>query len=301
MLNVVLSNHPRPPHIIYSHRIARAPVMAEVDQIIRERLITHESVVGGTPSIINTTKRFFQFSEAVQSQDTPSILAYNQLLTEVSRYEFDLQSGAVVQNTCTREMEQYAKIEAEVEDDISKTQRDIEKLKSTLQQERLRRQQKEEYETISRIINTHRPRKQLQKEIAELETRLESLNADAKEASEKVEVRQKQLHLFLSSMQELSSLWKEMEEDSNGSENGGGGGGGMAGEQGTGKGSGVGGFNDDMEDDEDEDEDDERRYHRGANDEEEDVVMGDGEEEEEEEEGEEEVEEEVGEDGEILE
>jgi chromosome segregation ATPase len=183
-------------------------------------------------------------------------LAYHQLLTELSRYEFDLQSGAVVENTCGRELKQYAKMESEVEHAISDTQNDIEALKKTLQQERIRRQQKEEYETISRIINTHRPRDALQKEIAALEAKLNLLNSDAEDASKKVEVRQKQLHLFLSSMQELSSLWAE---ESNAHE-------------GTQKGGGAISMsrlpspsNDEMDEDDEEDEDDiERCWYRGA-------------------------------------
>ena len=40
---------------------------ATIESIISDRLITHESVVGANqPSIQNTTKRFFQFSETVQ-------------------------------------------------------------------------------------------------------------------------------------------------------------------------------------------------------------------------------------------
>ena len=250
-----------------------------VEQIINERLITHESVVGANePSIQNTTKRFFQFSEAVQQQSKndseedradKSLLAYHQLLTELSRYEFDLQSGAVVENTCGRELKQYAKMESEVEHAISDTQNDIEALKKTLQQERIRRQQKEEYETISRIINTHRPRDALQKEIAALEAKLNLLNSDAEDASKKVEVRQKQLHLFLSSMQELSSLWAE---ESNAHE-------------GTQKGGGAISMsrlpspsNDEMdEDDEEDEEDNDRSRYRGAEEEEEEVNV-DGEE-----------------------
>jgi chromosome segregation ATPase len=228
----------------------------QVENVIAERLITHESVVGANePSIQNTTKRFFQFSETIQgdeSKDKKTDVAYHQLLTEISRYEFDLQSGAVVQNTCARELKQYSKIESEIESAISQTQGDIEKLKSTLKQERLRRQQKEEYETISRIINTHRPRDALQKDIAALETRLDSLNTDAEDASSKVEVRQKQLHLFLSSMQELSSLWAEDQGDVS--------------INGSGKASPrlPNPSNDEMDEDDDDEEDDDRRYHRGA-------------------------------------
>ena len=231
----------------------------DVETIIKERLITHESVVGAqAPSIQNTTKRFFQFSESVQSSDTNNDVAYHKLLTEISRYEFDLQSGAVVQNTCTRELEQYSTTEADIESSISNTQRDINELKSTLQQERLRRQQKEEYETISRIINTHRPRDALQKEIAALETRLHSLNKDATDASNQVEIRQKQMHLFLNSMQELSSLWSELDDGS------------MAGLglDTNGKSSPRSGLpmgsNDERDDDEEEEDRDNRRNRRGG-------------------------------------
>ena len=252
---------------------------ATIESIISDRLITHESVVGANqPSIQNTTKRFFQFSETVQqskedvedakASNSPStLLAYHQLLTEISRYEFDLQSGAVVQKTCDRELEQYGKMDAGIHKTIEETQGEIEKLKKTLQQERLRRQQKEEYETISRIINSHRPRDDLEKDIANLKAKLDSLNKDAEEVDSKVDIRQKQLHLFLSSMQELSSLWAEQESIESGGDS-------------SNKMSSRTGDNrlplpsNDEREEEEEEEDDDRRYHRGTEEVEEEVAEG---------------------------
>ena len=112
------------------------------------------------------------------------------------------------------ELAHYAELEASIEGAITKTQEDIVHLKETLLNERLRRQHKEEYETVSRIINKHRPRKDLEADIAKLRGKMEELEGDHREVSNQIDMRRKQFHLLMHSIQELKSAMSNSSDGS---------------------------------------------------------------------------------------
>lgn len=199
--------------------------MTSLADIVEDRLTTRESVVGANePSLGNIAKHFFRFEAAASDTvkaagkaDSAECLrreavAYHDLLKALSRYEFHIQSGAVVQDTCKKEIEHYVSSESNVEEDIKQTELEIEELKNVLQIEQMRRAQKVERENLARLVNTHRTHEDLEAELAALEKRQEKIDVEAALASEAVSMRQRQVRLLLASLQELKSMWENDEK-----------------------------------------------------------------------------------------
>lgn len=196
--------------------------MTSLAAIVEDRLTTRESVVGANePSLGNVAKHLFRFeaaaldvvSETDEARASQCLrqeaMAYHELLKAISRYESHVQSGAVVQETCEKEIEHYAKSASKVEDEITQTQVEIEELKSVLQLEQVRRAQKAERENLASLVNKHRTHADLEAELTALEKRLEKLDAESSLASEAVSMRQRQVRLLLASLQELKSMWED--------------------------------------------------------------------------------------------
>jgi THO complex subunit 7 len=92
------------------------------------------------------------------------------------------------------------------ETSIESTKREIEELKVQLEQERVVRQHKEEYEAIARLINELPARQDTENAIAALEGDLSELERDENSLQQKMDLRTKQFHLLLHTVQDLQQM-----------------------------------------------------------------------------------------------
>ena len=95
-----------------------------------------------------------------------------------------------------REQQRYLEASEETTDAIQQAKQDIDDLKTQLKNERLVRQQKEDYETLATLINKHRPRDELEQEIAGLKESLGKLEAENGAVGEQIEHRGSNLRSF---------------------------------------------------------------------------------------------------------
>ena len=198
-----------------------------MDHIVESRLTARESVVGAyEPSLTQVAQRYFRFAAAADAavagggdssgagaaaRQQEALRTYNELLEALSRYEFDVRAGSIVERTSVREIEAYAAAGAQAERDIEVTRHEMDALHAKLEAAHEQRRNKAECEEIAAAVNRLRPRRDLEADVREIEGRLAEINGEAALATDAVSMRQRQVRLLLASLQELTCLWEEEE------------------------------------------------------------------------------------------
>ncbi|KAF1322233.1 Tho complex subunit, partial [Globisporangium splendens] len=192
--------------------------MADEDVVIRRRLLTRTSTLGKTglkrcaENLLALLDGFVDDSVDAEKckQDTDA------LFWEMEQLEFEANKTDILGFTSQRELEAYETLNAEIDASIEKVSKEIEELKAKVHVEKTIRAYKEEYESISRVINELPSRKEIAAEIAVEEKRLSDATDTIKGVDSKLDLRTKQFALLMSTIQNLKATLDEdveMEEE----------------------------------------------------------------------------------------
>jgi len=178
----------------------------EEENIIRQRLIAKEP----TLKLKKITQKFLNFASSQSSDECTKI--YHELLGMLLQFQFNVSKDQIVANTSEREIDYYDKLYQERTRDIERVKTEIAQLKIELDKEKQIRKNKEEYESLAKIINDYPTRSETEKEISELKRGLEALEDESSSLNTKIELRSKQFQLFLHAVQELQTELQEEQE-----------------------------------------------------------------------------------------
>mmetsp|Transcript_35415 Transcript_35415/g.67781 ORF Transcript_35415/g.67781 Transcript_35415/m.67781 type:complete len:210 (+) Transcript_35415:72-701(+) len=184
------------------------------DSIIRTRLITRTQVANvnnaQTP-LYKLTRRYVAFCQAAMGEDKVLLgEAYQAFLKELAIFELQFQRLEAVKAANYREQAQYAADSGKLDENIETMQKEMLQLKAQLEQARVERNHKGEYEIMRKLCMDHPQRSQTRKEIGTLEKELRELELQSDNAASILELRKKQFALLLHAADELQ---KELEED----------------------------------------------------------------------------------------
>lgn len=176
---------------------------------MKQRLLAKEGVLR------RCLKKYVALRSSVRRQDLADCkVKCDDLNKELDTWEFSIGKAAVISDCNTREITEYEEVLRQIELSITGTQKEIEELKVQLEKERILRQQKEEYEAISRLINELPPRADTEQELAKLNMELSELNEEGSALQSKMDLRSKQFHLLLHTVQDLQTIIAQEEDSS---------------------------------------------------------------------------------------
>ena len=101
----------------------------------------------------------------------------------------------------------------EVQKEIAEAREEIASCKVELQQAKRIRKNRQEYDGLARVIETHPDRKQSQAETDQLKQELSNLEETKIKLARKLDVRAKQLHALIHSIHVLQQILEEDEDD----------------------------------------------------------------------------------------
>lgn len=97
----------------------------------------------------------------------------------------------------------------EIEKEIAEARKDIASCKIELQQAKRIRKNRQEYDALARVIETHPDRKKSQAETNELEQEISKLEEIKNSLARKLDLRAKQLHALIHSVHVLQQILQE--------------------------------------------------------------------------------------------
>ncbi|XP_057296472.1 THO complex subunit 7 homolog [Hydractinia symbiolongicarpus] len=184
------------------------------DDIIRRRLLYDGDGTGEEKRITTILKTIIKWSTA-DFDDEERNLTYQKIVALLRQCEYSMTKHHLAYLMNTEERDNYEKLYQQIQGKIVEAKKDIALCKEELQQAKIIRRNKQEYDSLARIIEKHPERKITEREIQSLEKEISELNARMHKLMQKLEMRQKQFHVLVYSVQLLQQI---LEDDDDGSE-----------------------------------------------------------------------------------
>eukprot|EP00271_Cylindrocystis_brebissonii_P006164 TRINITY_DN1879_c0_g1_i1.p1 TRINITY_DN1879_c0_g1~~TRINITY_DN1879_c0_g1_i1.p1 ORF type:complete len:276 (-),score=63.56 TRINITY_DN1879_c0_g1_i1:534-1361(-) len=185
----------------------------EDDSIIRKRLLSRTTVTRGDPPLKKLMKRFSSFIGDVSKDGAAAAgeggggtdveRSAKAFLLELQSFQLPLERTRTVVETNQREQENFRGLQLQLDLQIQEALLEIEAKKGELEEERVKRRQREEYETIREEIVRLRPRADTKAAIEELKADIDQLEKENAAAAAATEVRKKQFALLMNTIDAL--------------------------------------------------------------------------------------------------
>ncbi|XP_043933926.1 THO complex subunit 7 homolog isoform X3 [Protopterus annectens] len=180
------------------------------DEVIRKRLLIDGDGAGDDRRINLLVKTFFKWCNSGSHEEGYS--QYERMLGILAQCEFSMGKTLLVYDMNLREMENYEKIYKETESNIMAAHEKIAECKKQIQQAKRIRKNRQEYDALARVIQTHPDRHETLKQLEALGKELQHLSRIKESVEDKLELRRKQFHVLLSTIRELQQTLENDEK-----------------------------------------------------------------------------------------
>ncbi|XP_058488652.1 THO complex subunit 7 homolog isoform X5 [Solea solea] len=169
------------------------------DEVIRKRLLIDGDGAGDDRRINVLLKSFTKWC----SSPGPPEDFTQRMLGTLAQCEFSMGKTMMVYNMNLREMENYEDIYRNIEQNITSAHEKITDCKKEIQRAKRIRKNRQEYDALAKIIQQHPDRHETLKQLEALDKELQQLSNIKDRVDAKLELRKKQFHVLLSTIQEL--------------------------------------------------------------------------------------------------
>ncbi|KAG0716430.1 THO complex subunit 7 [Chionoecetes opilio] len=128
---------------------------------------------------------------------------YDRLLTQLATIEHSSLKWKSIVDMNNEEIKNYETLREETSTNVEKACVAIDDAKQELEEARQVRRNRLEYDALARLIKEHPPRSDTANKLAHLTQHLHSLKSKRDQLEEKISLRQKQLHVLVTSLHQL--------------------------------------------------------------------------------------------------
>lgn len=172
------------------------------DEVIRKRLLIDGDGAGDDRRINVLLKSFTKWCNSTGSPEE-GFTQYQRMLGTLAQCEFSMGKTLLVYDMNLREMENYEKIYTDIEQNITSAHDKISECKKEIQRAKRIRKNRQEYDALAKVIQQHPDRHETLKQLEALDKELQQLSHIKENVEDKLELRKKQFHVLLSTIQEL--------------------------------------------------------------------------------------------------
>uniref|UniRef100_A0AAQ4PIW4 THO complex 7 n=1 Tax=Gasterosteus aculeatus aculeatus TaxID=481459 RepID=A0AAQ4PIW4_GASAC len=140
---------------------------------------------------------------------------YQRMMGILAQCEFSMGKTLMVYDMNLREMENYEKIYTNIEQNITSAHDKIAECKKEIQRAKRIRKNRQEYDALAKVIQQHPDRHETLKQLEALDKELQQLSHIKENVDAKLELRKKQFHVLLSTIQELQQTLENDEKSDN--------------------------------------------------------------------------------------
>ncbi|XP_023649745.1 THO complex subunit 7 homolog isoform X1 [Paramormyrops kingsleyae] len=181
------------------------------DEVIRKRLLIDGDGAGDDRRINVLLKSFTKWCNSGGSPEE-GFTQYQRMLGTLAQCEFSMGKTVLVYNMNLREMENYEKIYADIEQSITSAHDKIAECKKEILRAKRIRKNRQEYDALAKVIQQHPDRHETMKQLKALDKELQQLSRIKENVEDKLELRKKQFHVLLSTIRELQQTLENDEK-----------------------------------------------------------------------------------------
>lgn len=138
---------------------------------------------------------------------------YQRIMSQLSQCEYAITKHHLAYEMNVAERLNYENLYGRIESQIEETRAEISTCKQELQRARVVRKNKQEYEALARVIEAQPTRGDSERDIEATRTKLNALNEERETLARKLELRQKQFHALIYSIQLLQQILEDGDDD----------------------------------------------------------------------------------------
>lgn len=172
------------------------------DDVIRKRLLIDGDGAGDDRRINVLLKSFTKWCNSTSSPEE-GLIQYQRMLGSLTQCEFSMGKTLLVYDMNLKEMENYDKIHQDIEQNIASAHEKIAECKKEILRAKRIRKNRQEYDALAKVIQQHPDRHETLKQLEALDRELQHLSQIKENVEDKLELRKKQFHVLLSTIQEL--------------------------------------------------------------------------------------------------
>ncbi|KAM3846914.1 THO complex subunit 7 isoform 1-T3 [Vipera latastei] len=185
-------------------------IIAILDEVIRKRLLIDGDGAGDDRRINLLVKSFVKWCHSGSQEE--GYTQYQRMLSTLSQCEFSMGKTLLVYDMNLREMENYEKIYKDIENSIAAAHEKIAECKKQILQAKRIRKNRQEYDSLAKLIQKHPDRHETLKQLEALGKELQHLSHIKESVEDKLELRRKQFHVLLSTIHELQQTLENDEK-----------------------------------------------------------------------------------------
>ncbi|XP_037535168.1 THO complex subunit 7 homolog [Nematolebias whitei] len=182
------------------------------DEVIRKRLLIDGDGAGDDRRINLLLKSFTKWCNSPAGTPEEGFTQYQRMLGTLAQCEFSMGKTLTVYDMNLREMENYEKIYSNIEHNIKSAHEKITECKKEIQRAKRIRKNRQEYDALAKVIQKHPDRHETLKQLGALDKELQHLSHIKENVDAKLELRKKQFHVLLTTIQELQQTLENDEK-----------------------------------------------------------------------------------------
>ncbi|XP_071486715.1 THO complex subunit 7 homolog [Diadema antillarum] len=133
--------------------------MATDEEVIRKRLLIEGESGGDDRRISNLLKTFIKWCDTDQSSDE-STVTYQKMQMMLAQVDFAMERTQLIHQMNIKEMSNYEELYSSIEQNIRDAHRQIADCKAELQDAKRERKNRQEYDTLAKVIQKQPDRKE---------------------------------------------------------------------------------------------------------------------------------------------
>ncbi|XP_030828939.1 THO complex subunit 7 homolog [Strongylocentrotus purpuratus] len=180
-------------------------MMATDEEVIRKRLLIEGESGGDDRRISNLLKTFVKWCHTDQTKEECTV-TYQKMLMMLCQVDFATERTQLIHQMNIREMSNYEELYSTIEHNIKDAHQQINACKTELSDAKRERKNRQEYDTLAKVIQKQPDRKETLNKLQELDKDLGELNSTKESLEQKLEDRKKQFHVLISAIHELQRI-----------------------------------------------------------------------------------------------
>ncbi|XP_055920129.1 THO complex subunit 7 homolog [Eupeodes corollae] len=171
------------------------------EDVIKRRLLIDGDGTGDDRRLNILLKTFIKWCNTTDSQENQ--IFYDRLMAQLAQCSFVASKSEHTLKMINEELKNYESLSNNIESGIEIAKEDIETCKLNLMYARKVRKNREEYDSLARVINNEPDRANSEKELEALRGELASLQNKSKKLDRKLVTRQNKFKVLMQSIREM--------------------------------------------------------------------------------------------------
>ncbi|PSR73437.1 hypothetical protein PHLCEN_2v10729 [Hermanssonia centrifuga] len=196
---------------------SQKPTAVPPPSLQQEDSIIHTRITNDEKALRRVTKKFHNYTSVAYDPVVPPspILttsvddARDAFLVELASFHLSLKKSLMVCEAEARQVEEYQREKARIENEHILLRSQIDELKMSLEQAQVQRRRKMEYDLIAEKINALPSREELEQSIRVLENDMHAIHAEHEDQNRVLHAQQAALGVVISNIQDLRLMGKQ--------------------------------------------------------------------------------------------